>query len=136
MPEKVDKDLLEKIMETHLVHPTDSHPPLSERLKSLQFKVEDLAKNAFKIDSTKAAINLLANAENHEENVSAAYQSILNQMLGINRGPDEETEEHIESKNDVSNNLRCFDCGLVVNEKDLDSDMLICPECHGQLEYV
>ena len=40
LPDKVDKDLLEKIIETHLAHPTDSHPPLSDRLKSLNFKIE------------------------------------------------------------------------------------------------
>ncbi len=135
MPEKVDKGLLEKILETHLVHPTDSHPPLSERLKSLQFKIEAMAENAFNIDSTKAAINLIPNAESHEESISAAYQSILNEMLSINYGS-EETEDHIENKDDVSNELKCNDCGLVVNEKNLDSDQLLCPECRGRLEYV
>ena len=136
MPKKVDKDLLEIIVETHLVYPMDSHPALSERLKSLQFKIEDMAENAFEIDSTKAAINLLANAEKHEETVSAAYQSNLNEMLSIINYGSEETEDHIESKKDVSKNLKCNDCGLVVNEKNLDSDQLLCPECRGRMEYV
>jgi Zn-dependent protease with chaperone function len=135
MPKQVDENLLDKIFEAHLDHPTDSQPPLSERLKSLQFKIEDMAENGFKIDSTKAAINLLANAENLEETVSAAYQSNLNDMLSINYGADE-TEHHIESKKDVLNNLKCNDCGLVVNERDLDSDQLLCPECRGRLEYI
>ena len=78
---------------------------------------------------------MLANAENLEETVSAAYQSNLNDMLSINYGADE-TEHHIESKKDVLNNLKCNDCGLVVNERDLDSDQLLCPECRGRLEYI
>ena len=94
-----------------------------------------MAENAFKIDSNRAAIKLLPNAESHEESISATYQSILYEMLSTNHGS-EGTEDHIENIDDDSNDLECTNCGLIVNEKDLPSDNLQCPSCRGRLEYV
>jgi len=43
------------------------------------------------------------------------------------------TNSDVKNKFDVSQDLKCNYCDLVVNEKNLDSDLLVCPECRGLL---
>ncbi len=74
---------LDGIAETHLSHPTDSHPPLSVRLSALGISIKDVSKAALDVRPTQAAIDLLPNVETVEENISSAYQTILARQLGI-----------------------------------------------------
>src|SRR5438093_595787 len=74
---------LSGITETHLSHPTDSHPPLSVRLSALGINIKGVSKAVLDVRPTQAAIDLLPNVETVEENISGAYQAILARQLGI-----------------------------------------------------
>jgi Zn-dependent protease with chaperone function len=76
-------DVFEGIAETHLTHPTDSHPPLSVRLKSLGSSIDEAGSDALNIKPSPSAIDLLPEAEKLEEEISGAYQVILARRLGI-----------------------------------------------------
>src|SRR5438128_1604749 len=62
------------IVETHLSHPTDSHPPLSVRLESLRIRLDDVATEALAVTPTDSAIALVCDAEKLGEEISAAYR--------------------------------------------------------------
>jgi hypothetical protein len=74
---------LDGIAEIHLSHPTDSHPPLSERLSALRLSITDIAAAALEVRPSRPAIDLVPEAEQLEENISGAYQAILARQLGI-----------------------------------------------------
>ncbi len=74
---------LEGIAETHLSHPTDSHPPLSARLQSLEVRLDDVAAEALDVTPSEGAIAWILDAERHEEEISEAYQVLLARQLGI-----------------------------------------------------
>jgi Zn-dependent protease with chaperone function len=74
---------LEGIAEGHLSHPTDSHPPLSVRLQSLQVGLNDVATNALAVAPAEPAIGQVSDAEKQEEEISEAYQLLLARQLGI-----------------------------------------------------
>jgi Zn-dependent protease with chaperone function len=76
-------DALDGIAETHLSHPTDTHPPLSERLRALGLSINDVAAAALEVRPSQPTIELVPEAEQLEENISGAYQAILAQRLGI-----------------------------------------------------
>jgi len=74
---------LEGIAEERLSHPTDSHPPLSVRLEALALRLNDVAADALAVTPAGPAIREVSDAETHEEEISAAYQMLLAQRLGI-----------------------------------------------------
>jgi Zn-dependent protease with chaperone function len=74
---------LEGLDQGHLSHPTDSHPPLSERLESLRLTINDVATDALAVAPAEPAIREIRDAEKHEEEISDAYQAILARHLGI-----------------------------------------------------
>lgn len=74
---------IEGVAGAELTHPTDSHPPLSERLESLQVKLDDVAADALAVAPQDAAISLVTEVERREEEISEAYQAVLAQQLGI-----------------------------------------------------
>ncbi|MCW5978068.1 MAG: M48 family metalloprotease [Bryobacteraceae bacterium] len=76
-------EALEGIAEVHLSHPTDSHPPLSLRLQSLQVGLNDVATDALMVTPLQGAITLISDAEKLEEEISEAYQVLLARQLGI-----------------------------------------------------
>lgn len=76
-------EALQGIAEVHLSHPTDSHPPLSVRLQSLQVGLNDVATDALAVTPAEAAITLISDAEKLEEEISEAYQVLLARQLGI-----------------------------------------------------
>lgn len=80
-------DALDGIVETHLSHPTDSHPRLGVRLASLGQSINNVATAALNIRPTPAALDLLPNAEKVEEELSEAYQIILARRFGIRTQP-------------------------------------------------
>jgi Zn-dependent protease with chaperone function len=77
---------IQGIAEAHLSHPTDSHPPLSVRLQSLQVALNDVATDALAVTPAEPAITLLPDAEKLEEELSEVYQLLLARKHGINLG--------------------------------------------------
>lgn len=71
------------IAETHLSHPTDSHPPLSVRLKSLGVDLLTVSEAALIVTPKDAAIALVSRFEQQEQEISEAYQVLLANRLGI-----------------------------------------------------
>jgi Zn-dependent protease with chaperone function len=84
--------VLDGIAETHLSHPTDSHPPLSDRLTALNLTMENVANLALEVQPTQSAIALLSNSEQIEEEISAAYQAIMARRHNIDLKTHDETE--------------------------------------------
>jgi Zn-dependent protease with chaperone function len=76
-------EIIQGVARTHLSHPTDSHPPLSERLESLRLQLEDVSTDALVVAPAEPAIAHVDEAEGREEEISAAYQVILARHLGI-----------------------------------------------------
>jgi Zn-dependent protease with chaperone function len=76
-------EALNGIVETHLSHPTDSHPVLSKRLDALEICIKDVSKAALDVQPTKAAIEIFSVADKHEEDISEVYQAFLIQTLGM-----------------------------------------------------
>lgn len=75
---------LEGIADTHVAHPTDSHPPLAARLRSLGQEISALASAALSVVPTDTMLSLIPGVETIEEEVSEAYQMILARRIGIN----------------------------------------------------
>ena len=78
-------DVLNGIAQTHLSHPTDSHPPLSVRLDALQMSIAQVSAAALDVRPTRTAIELLPAAKEFEETMSGAYQALLARQYGIDR---------------------------------------------------
>lgn len=73
---------LEGLAGSHLSHPTDSHPPLSVRLLSLQVSLDDVTRESLDVTPADPAIALIPDAEKQEEEVGDAYQLQLARQLG------------------------------------------------------
>jgi len=73
--------VLEGVADTHLSHPTDSHPSLAARLKSLNVSLEDVALVSLDVRPENPARELMDNARRVEEEISSAYQAILARYL-------------------------------------------------------
>jgi Zn-dependent protease with chaperone function len=75
--------LLEGISESHLEHPTDSHPPLHARLEALGISMEEVASEGLSTNVPDPAITLVDDSELVERKLSLAYQELMAQFLGI-----------------------------------------------------
>ena len=62
-------------------HPTDSHPPLSVRLRALDLTLASLVRDSLVVEPDEAAINLLDEPERLEEEVNDAYHTVLQRYL-------------------------------------------------------
>lgn len=87
---------LQGLGDRRLDHPTDSLPPLSERLETLGLTIDDVAAAALDVQPAHAAIALLPGAEPLEEKLSDAWQESLIEELGIEPGA--ESPEAIDEK--------------------------------------
>lgn len=77
---------LQGLADTHLSHPTDSHPPLSVRLRSLQVEVNDVASEGLAVRPNQPAIMLISDPETLEAELSEAYQLVLARQRGVDLG--------------------------------------------------
>lgn len=91
--EYATREILHGIDNTHLSHPTDSHPALALRLGALDTSVEGISEAALKIPPAEAILELLPEAELLEEEISAAYQGILARQLHMDLESQEESQE-------------------------------------------
>ena len=77
------REALTGIAETHVSHPTDTHPPLAKRLEALKMTLEKVSDSVLNVNPVDSAIELMESPEHKEEEISAAYQMILARRLGI-----------------------------------------------------
>ena len=70
-------EALEGLAEVQLNHPTDSHPSLWVRLRSLGVELEEVAADALEVPGGKAAITLVPKASRLEEEMSKVYQVLM-----------------------------------------------------------
>jgi Zn-dependent protease with chaperone function len=77
----IDKKIFNDIGKTHIVHPTDTHPPLATRLKALHVTIEDVSDLALNVQPATSAISLFEAAETIEEDISVKYQLIMSETL-------------------------------------------------------
>ncbi len=74
----VEKDkALSAVSEEGPVHPTDSHPPLSHRLKNLNLTLEQVTKDASDTSPAKPAASLLENMEELERNLTEVEHAVM-----------------------------------------------------------
>lgn len=78
-----DPDALACIADTHLSHPTDSHPALGARLQSLGVHLSEVGADALDVSPVDSAFSFFDNAEQYEEDISARWQVYMAQQLGI-----------------------------------------------------
>lgn len=71
------------IADAHLSHPTDTHPPLGERLKNLGISLENVQSTALDVHPAATALDLIPDAEAKESELSRAFQAILAKRFRI-----------------------------------------------------
>ncbi len=74
---------LHDAMDARVVHPTDSHPPLCDRLRALGRTVEDVTEAALALPPDAPAIGLFDDVERLEEELSKAQQEWLRNQLQL-----------------------------------------------------
>lgn len=74
----IDKEeALSGVSEEGPPHPTDTHPPLTERLRNLNLRIDDVIDDARKTKPEHAAIELFADGEELEGELTNAEQAIM-----------------------------------------------------------
>jgi Zn-dependent protease with chaperone function len=76
--------LLEGLAQTHLAHPTDSHPPLQARLEALGVPIDRVAAQGLTTEVADPAVALIEGADRLDRRLSVAYQELFAQRLGVN----------------------------------------------------
>lgn len=71
-------------------HPTDSHPPLSQRLKNLNLTLNDVLKDAKSTSPKNSAVNLFDNVETLEEELTEVEHAIMLRMGQVKIGTDDQ----------------------------------------------
>jgi Zn-dependent protease with chaperone function len=66
-----------------LPHPTDSHPPLSQRLEALHLTVDDVADAALEVAPAPAASDLINRAADIETELTATLTARFAQAIGV-----------------------------------------------------
>ena len=74
---------LEGVADTHTTHPTDSHPSLAVRLKSLKIDLASVVADSLNVKPVESAATLIQDAEAREEDLSEACQLLLARRYGI-----------------------------------------------------
>jgi|SRR5579864_1122004 len=116
----------ERIAETRLSHPTDSHPTLSARLESLSVTLESVEPDALLVAPSGAAASLLPDLQQWEHKLSGTYQSLMAQQLRIN-SPAARQHPRGSTSATPSPIRRCHRCGINV----LATADQLCPRCGG-----
>jgi Zn-dependent protease with chaperone function len=115
-------DALTGIAESHLSHPTDSHPTLATRLAALQVELAQVASVAISVAPTEPAIGLVANHESVEQQIGDAYQGLIAQRLPP---PSQVSVQPSAGSGGVSPVRTCKSC----NTKVLPTQGGTCPRC-------
>ena len=70
-------DALQGLDGTLLPHPTDSHPPLSQRLEALKLTVDDIAEAALLTTPDFPAVALIADYESFEKDLTTVEHLLM-----------------------------------------------------------
>jgi rubrerythrin len=111
----------ETLVETHLSHPTDSHPTLATRLQALDVDLASLTKDARSVAPEEAAAGLLEDVDRWEEELSSVYLTLLAAPLGIQMRP-----KAVDRSSPIR---RCPHCGTKV----LPTKDHRCPSCGQEM---
>jgi Zn-dependent protease with chaperone function len=77
-----DPKSLEGLSDVSLFHPTDSHPPLSIRLESIEKSIKDVESDILSFSEVDS-IEFVNQHERLETEISEAYQAMMVRQLGI-----------------------------------------------------
>lgn len=72
-----DADALNEVSQEGPIHPTDTHPPLSTRLKSLNFNLTELAVDTTTVSLKNPAIQLVEDVDRLERELSETVQALM-----------------------------------------------------------
>lgn len=87
-------EVLDGLLDSRVSHPTDSHPPLGERIENLGISLGGIRNDALTINPLQAAVELIPDPEKVEEEISGAYQEIMARQLGL---ASESSQEEMET---------------------------------------
>lgn len=76
-------NLISDIEKHSLFHPTDSHPPLSERLENLKLKMEDIMENSLELEFAESAVTIIPNYELIEKDLTTVENQRLKEFIEI-----------------------------------------------------
>jgi Zn-dependent protease with chaperone function len=124
--ERATPGILDGVAETHLNHPTDSHPPLGVRLAALSRSVDSVESAALLVRPADAAVSLLPDAEGQEQTITTLYQLRLAEAFGLDSSAMRSESGRLSARSPVK---RCHWCGTKVMPTQEDS----CPSCGRSL---
>lgn len=75
--EMAKAEVINSVSEEGPVHPTDTHPPLSQRLKNLSLTFEDVSRDAADLSPSKPAVGLIENLEELEQELTDAEHAMM-----------------------------------------------------------
>ena len=105
---KMEKnEALGSVSEEGPVHPTDTHPPLSERLKNLGLTLEDVIKDASNTLPKNPAVNLLNDVEELEKKLTEVEHAVLIRKGEAQIGGE---EQPTGESGEVATSKRCPAC--------------------------
>jgi hypothetical protein len=124
--------LLTNVTGQPVTHPTDTHPPLTERLTALGESVDSVSALALAVNPPAPAITLVSEPEALERKVSAAYKRWLQdhpQMLAV--GSDVASPVSIEGAEvEAVSDVPCRFCGRPLDmPTDGRQDHVMCNTC-------
>jgi len=70
-------EVIKGVSEEDPVHPTDTHPPLSQRLKNLNLTLEDVGHNAADLLPSRPAVGVIENLEELEQELTDAEHAMM-----------------------------------------------------------
>ena len=135
--ESANTAALQGLATAHTIHPTDSHPPLADRLVGLGRTVEAIGADALCLAPADAAITLISDSAKIEEALSSLYQAILARQVAMaSPGAQIEARAYLRAYSGTSETtdlagrkLTTVDGTLrVFARRDLESDMRTLPE--------
>lgn len=81
--EKANKDALKGLAEAHMIHPTDTHPPLVDRLSSLSMSMGHVEDDSLVVAPPDPAIRLIRHHEKIETDLSNVRQTNLIRSMRV-----------------------------------------------------
>jgi Zn-dependent protease with chaperone function len=125
--------ILEDLAEQHLPHPTDTHPPLAERLTALGESVHSVSALALAVNPQPPAIALVSDPEGVEQQVSAAYKRWLQDHPGMLAALDVATAAAIVGEDvevETIGDVPCRFCGRPLPAPgDASQETIVCETC-------